>query len=62
MDLLGMIDDLETSLVAARIEAEKFQINGNKAAGTRVRKIMQIVKEKAQNIRNGVLEIKKGDK
>lgn len=32
---------------------------GNKAAGTRVRKIMQEVKQAAQDVRNGILEARK---
>jgi hypothetical protein len=34
---------------------------GNKAAGTRVRKIMQDVKQAAQDLRNAVLEARKED-
>jgi hypothetical protein len=34
---------------------------GNKAAGTRVRKIMQDVKSAAQELRNAVLEARKED-
>ena len=34
---------------------------GNKAAGTRVRKIMQDVKQAAQDLRVGVLDIRKDD-
>ena len=34
---------------------------GNKAAGTRVRKIMQDVKKTAQELRVGVLETRKDD-
>jgi len=36
------------------IKADK----GNKAAGTRVRKIMQDVKKSAQDVRNKVLELR----
>jgi hypothetical protein len=34
---------------------------GNKAAGTRVRKIMQDVKQAAQDLRSAVLEARKED-
>ena len=34
---------------------------GNKAAGTRVRKIMQEVKQAAQDLRTGVLTARKDD-
>ncbi|MDH7514429.1 MAG: histone H1 [Bacteroidota bacterium] len=39
---------------------EKFFIKGNKSAGTRVRKHMNELKRKAQEIRNAVQAIKKG--
>ena len=35
--------------------------NGNKAAGTRVRKQMQMIKKAAQEVRNRVLEIRSTD-
>ena len=34
---------------------------GNKAAGTRVRKQMQVIKQAAQNVRNNILEIRSTD-
>ncbi len=37
-----------------RDEFEKFFIKGNKAAATRIRKIMQEVKKKSQEIRDDV--------
>ncbi len=40
---------------------EKFYIKGNKSAGTRVRKYMNELKRKAQEIRNDVQSIKKDD-
>ncbi len=41
-----------------RIDFEKFFSKHNKAAGTRVRKQMAVLKRKAQEIRNEVQEIK----
>jgi hypothetical protein len=41
----------------AHQEIEKF-IGGNKSAGTRARKSMQIIKETAQNVRKHIQEIK----
>jgi hypothetical protein len=38
---------------------EKFYIKGNKSAGTRVRKHMNELKRKAQEIRNDIQSIKK---
>jgi hypothetical protein len=40
---------------------EKFYIKGNKSAGTRVRKHMNQLKRKAQEIRNDIQSIKKHD-
>ena len=48
--------------LVAEIEAEIVKAqNGNKAAGTRVRKQMQQVKQAAQAIRTGILELKTTD-
>lgn len=40
---------------------EKFYEKGNKSAGTRVRKQMAELKRKAQEIRNEIQSIKKGE-
>lgn len=40
---------------------EKFYVKGNKSAGTRVRKYMNDLKRKAQEIRNDVQSIKKDE-
>ncbi len=40
---------------------EKFYLKGNKSAGTRVRKHMNDLKRKAQDIRNEIQTIKKAD-
>lgn len=40
---------------------DKFYVKGNKSAGTRVRKHMADLKRKAQEIRNEVQAMKKGD-
>jgi hypothetical protein len=52
----------ELKRLVAEIEADinKAQ-GGNKAAGTRVRKQMQMIKQAAQNVRNTVLEIRSTD-
>ena len=48
--------------LVAEIEADINKANGgNKAAGTRVRKQMQEVKQAAQTVRNKVLEIRAND-
>ena len=40
---------------------EKFFVKGNKSAGTRVRKHMNELKRKAQEVRNEIQSIKKID-
>lgn len=40
---------------------EKFFVKGNKAAGVRVRKHMQELRQMAQEIRNQVQELKKDE-
>jgi hypothetical protein len=48
-------DELEKLVAAAKEDYQKA-VGGNKAAGTRVRKSMQDIKQQAQNIRVKVLE------
>lgn len=50
-------ENLVKLVESARDDVEKA-VGGNKAAGTRVRKIMQDVKEAAQALRKGVLELR----
>jgi len=52
-DLKALVAEIETDINKAE--------GGNKAAGTRVRKQMQKVKQAAQNLRNRVLEIRSTD-
>ena len=40
-------------------EFEKFFVKGNKSAGTRIRKFMQILRRYSEGIRNDVQEYKK---
>ncbi|UCD51125.1 MAG: hypothetical protein JSW27_00555 [Phycisphaerales bacterium] len=56
--ILALVDELERRVVRAlaTIASEKLA-GGNKAAGTRVRKQMQKVKQAAQLVRNRVIEI-----
>jgi len=51
LDLVGEAED----------DFDKFYNNGVKAAGTRVRKVMQELKKKAQDIRVEVQDIKKNE-
>jgi hypothetical protein len=64
--LLRRGHDMETyerlkKLVESASEDVAKAEGGNKAAGTRVRKIMQDVKAAAQDLRNAVLEARKDD-
>lgn len=52
-DLKQLVAEIETDINKAE--------GGNKAAGTRVRKQMQMIKQAAQNVRNTVLEIRSSD-
>ncbi len=52
-------EDLKAKLAEIEAEAEKFYTKGNKAAGTRLRKGLQEVKNLAQEIRVDVSEKKK---
>lgn len=49
---------LKELIASVEADAEKFYNNANNAAGTRVRKAMQDLKNLAQEIRTEVTEIK----
>lgn len=59
MSIEKMLEDMASIIVAAMKDANKLDEKGNKAAGTRVRKAMQEVKSRAQDIRKAVMEAKK---
>ena len=46
-----LLEQLQTTLDSIQEDAQKFNEKGNKAAGTRVRKGMQIIKALAQDVR-----------
>ena len=48
-------------LVESAADDVEKATGGNKAAGTRVRKIMQEVKQAAQDLRVGILDFRKED-
>lgn len=54
-------DELVELVQTFEKDFEKFYLKGNKSAGTRVRKHMNDLKRKAQDIRNEIQAIKKGD-
>jgi hypothetical protein len=51
------IENLQETLTTVLSDVEKFN-NGNKSAGTRIRKAMQTLKGQAQDLRKEVQEIK----
>jgi histone H1-like protein Hc1 len=54
-------NELNELLQTFEKDFEKFYLKGNKSAGTRVRKHMNDLKRKAQEIRNEVQAIKKDE-
>jgi len=50
-------EELKTLVAEIESDIQKAE-GGNKAAGTRVRKQMQMIKQVAQSVRNNVLEIR----
>jgi hypothetical protein len=57
MNLEELLDEMQNEMHGAHEDLEKFN-NGNKSAGTRVRKSMQSIKSMAQDVRVQVQEIK----
>ena len=57
MSLEQLINTMKQEMEQAETETIKFNM-GNKAAGTRVRKHMQIIKNTAQDVRKEVQTIK----
>ena len=53
-------ENLQETLSSIQSDVEKFN-NGNKSAGTRIRKAMQELKGQAQDLRKEVQEIKKNN-
>ena len=56
-----LLEQLQTTLDSIQEDAQKFNEKGNKAAGTRVRKGMQIIKGLAQDVRVHVSETNKAN-
>ena len=53
-------ETLKTLVAEIESDINKAE-GGNKAAGTRVRKQMQQIKQAAQNVRNRILELRSAD-
>lgn len=57
----SMINEMLNSLEDCLNDAKKFD-NGNKSAGTRIRKVMQEMKVSAQTVRETISQIKNAEK
>ena len=53
-------EDLKAQVAETEVDISKAE-GGNKAAGTRVRKQMQKIKQAAQSVRNRILEIRSSE-
>ena len=58
--LESQLQEMHETLMSITDDVEKFQ-DGNKSAGTRIRKAMQIVKTLAQMVRVHVQEVKNSE-
>lgn len=58
--LENQLQEMHETLMSITNDVEKFQ-DGNKSAGTRIRKAMQAVKILAQNVRVHVQEVKNSE-
>lgn len=54
------LDDMIDLLTEAQTDYNKFYVDGNKSAGTRVRKVMQQIKTAAHDVRVHVQATKNG--
>ncbi len=54
------LNDMITLLTEVQADYNKFYVDGNSSAGTRVRKIMQQIKTAAGNVRTHVQATKNG--
>ena len=59
-ETIKLINNIGNELNVSVQEAVKFLLNGNKSAGTRVRKAMQNIKDLAQRVRVEVQTQKNG--
>jgi len=64
MKITKLIEEMATSLVEIGDDVNKFEIQGNNLAGSRVRKVMQKIKVQAQEVRvlvQGIKNERKGE-
>ena len=50
----GTLNEMITLLTEAQTDYDKFYVDGNSSAGTRVRKVMQTIKAQAGEVRTHV--------
>ncbi len=58
---MNQFNELVALVQSFEKDFEKFFVKGNKSAGTRVRKHMNELKRKAQEVRNAVQQLKKSE-
>jgi hypothetical protein len=58
VDGINILEEMITRLECIRSDYDKFYEDGNNAAGTRVRKVMQEIKTDAQDLRLHIQETK----
>ena len=61
-DLLSLLTDeieIDGKNYLLKEEFEKFFVRGNNTAGTRIRKMMQMIKSKSQEVRDDVQDYRK---
>jgi hypothetical protein len=59
--MMNQFNELVALVQSFEKDFEKFFVKGNKSAGTRVRKHMNELKRKAQEVRNAVQQLKKSE-
>ena len=59
-ELNSKMNEMMQTLISTAVDVEKFE-QGNKSAGTRIRKAMQEIKTMAQEVRVEVQEIKNSE-
>ena len=59
-NLENKLAEMHQLLISTAVDYDKFQ-SGNKSAGTRLRKAMQIIKSLAQDVRLEIQDIKNGE-
>ena len=58
---MDKFNELKELIASIEDDVEKFYVKGNKAAGTRVRKVLQDVKKMAQEVRVHIQGTKKAE-